>query len=98
MTDVQLTDKELSMVQGILAVVIPSHQVFIFGSRAKGNAKPYSDLDLLIKSDDELDLMTLAELKDAFSQSDLPFKVDICEWAGLDDGFKRRISQELIQI
>lgn len=69
MTDVQLTDKELSMVQGILAAVIPSHQACILGSRAKGNAKPYSDLDLLIKSDDELDLMTLAELKDASVKS-----------------------------
>lgn len=98
MTNVQLTAQELSIVKSILTSVIPNHQVFVFGSRAKHTAKSYSDLDLLIKSDDELDLMTIAELKEQFSQSDLSFKVDICEWVNLNNDFWQKIKNELVLI
>ena len=53
-------------------------RVSAFGSRATGRAlKPHSDLDLLIDSPLELALMTMANLREAVSESDLPFSVDL---------------------
>lgn len=97
MTDIQLSNDELNIVKNILSD-LKNCQVFAFGSRAKNNAKPYSDLDLVIKSDDRLDLMQIADLKEQFSNCDLVFRVDICEWADLDDEFKKSIENELIFI
>jgi predicted nucleotidyltransferase len=51
----------------------------LFGSRAKGDPKPYSDLDLALKGRERLSLVELAELAEALSESDLPFKVDVVE-------------------
>lgn len=95
MTDIQLSNDELNIVKNILSD-LKNCQVFAFGSRAKNNAKPYSDLDLVIKSDDKLAFTTITDLKEQFSNSDLVFRVDICEWAGLDNDFKERIRNELV--
>lgn len=39
---------------------------------------------------------TMIDLKEQFSNCDLVFKVDICEWADLDDDFKKSIENELV--
>lgn len=52
--------------------------VWCFGSRARGNHKPFSDLDLMIEC--EVDVTReLAELKEVFEESRLPIKVDLVE-------------------
>jgi predicted nucleotidyltransferase len=58
----------------------PGFSVWVFGSRAKTSYRPYSDLDLAFKGDESLTLSQLADFQDAFSESDLPFKVDAADW------------------
>jgi len=68
--------------------------VAVFGSRAKGTAKTFSDLDLVIRgliSRDEL-----SRLRELFEDSDLPFKVDLVVWNDLDPSFQQQISQDLV--
>lgn len=91
MTDILLSESERRIVQSILQTHCKNTKVFAFGSRVKGNAKPYSDLDLVIKADNVLDLSDIACLKDEFCHSDLIFKVDICDWQSLDDDFKKAL-------
>ena len=55
-------------------------RVSVFGSRATGRGfKPHSDLDLLIDSPVELPLIILAELREALTESDLTFAVDLLD-------------------
>jgi predicted nucleotidyltransferase len=89
----QLEPKHLSTVQEILAKHLPHYRIWAFGSRVKHTAKPYSDLDLAIIGDKPLGLMTLATLEQAFSESDLPFRVDLIDWATTQEHF-RKIIQE----
>ena len=63
----------------------------MFGSRASGTAKEYSDLDIAIMGDEPLSLRVVSALDEALGESDLPFKVDIVEWARIDEGFRRII-------
>ena len=39
-----------------------------------------------------------ADLKEAFTESDLPFKVDIVDWADTKEDFKKLIKQKRIRI
>ena len=98
MTALQLTADELSIVQHILQTIVPHYEVWVFGSRAKGTAKPYSDLDLAVITAEPLDLQTHADLVDAFSESDLPWKVDIVDWATTSDNFRKIILQKYLVI
>jgi predicted nucleotidyltransferase len=53
----------------------------------------HSDLDLVIRADKPLTLLHLANLSEAFSESDLPFKVDVVDWATTQENFRRIIEE-----
>ena len=86
---VDLRPDHWAIVRNALRQHVPDREVLVFGSRAAGNAKEYSDLDLAIMGDEPLSLRVVSALDEALGESDLPFKVDIVEWARIDDGFRR---------
>jgi predicted nucleotidyltransferase len=65
----------------------------VIGSRITAKHKPYSDLDLLVMGDEGSPLAATADLREAFSESDLPFKVDLVVWSVLNDNFKQLFNQ-----
>ena len=71
-----------------------SCEVFIFGSRIKGNQQKFSDLDLCLKAKNPIELIDIAILKEALSDSDLPFTVDVIDYKSLSEGFKKIIDNE----
>lgn len=81
------------IVREILQKNVPQHEVWAFGSRATRTAKPYSDLDLVVMTRNPLPLDAAASLREAFSESDLPWKVDICDWASTAGVFRRKITE-----
>ncbi|KAF3978457.1 MAG: nucleotidyltransferase domain-containing protein [Methylococcales symbiont of Iophon sp. n. MRB-2018] len=89
---------ELKQVEEILRQCIPEKKVYAFGSRTNGTAKPYSDLDLAIITKPELSLKQSAILTEKFEESDLPFRVDILDWATTSAKFKQSVKSSLIAI
>lgn len=83
-----LAPTHLDEVRRILQFHVPGRTVRAFGSRVQGTAKPFSDLDLAVMGDTPLDFRTLAALKDAFAESNLPFRVDVVDWAATSKAFK----------
>ncbi|MGN7610538.1 nucleotidyltransferase family protein [Magnetococcales bacterium HHB-1] len=84
------------IVRSILKEHIPDREVWAFGSRAKWIARKYSDLDLCILGKESLDLERQACLEEAFSESDLPFKVDVVDWASTAESFRKIIEKERV--
>jgi predicted nucleotidyltransferase len=82
----------------IVSHILKKHGVvaFVFGSRARGTARPLSDLDLCIK--DSVSKNVLMKLKEDFEESDLPFKVDIVEWKNISSEFIKMISADLVRL
>ncbi|MFE8872232.1 nucleotidyltransferase family protein [Acetobacter persici] len=93
---IDITPEERAIVLRILNEIVPDREVRAFGSRVTGKAKPFSDLDLAIMGDEPLALETRARLEESFSDSDLPWKVDVLDWAQVDADFKRIISNSWI--
>ncbi|MGF1616021.1 MAG: nucleotidyltransferase family protein [Gammaproteobacteria bacterium] len=77
---------------------VPQHDVWAFGSRATRRAKPYSDLDLVVITDRPLPLEASAALADDFSESDLPWKVDVVDWATTSEAFRKVIEREKVVV
>ena len=86
------------IVQGILKKHVPLCEVWAFGSRAKWNAKEYSDLDLAIITDRPLSLDVSASLSDDFSESDLPWRVDVVDWATTSESFRKIIEHDKVVV
>jgi type I restriction enzyme S subunit len=85
-------------VQRILKTHVPQYEVWAFGSRVKGKAKPYSDLDLAIITQSPLPLGVLGALQDAFAESDLPWRVDVVDWACTSASFRDIIQQNKVVV
>ncbi|HEX9080610.1 MAG TPA: nucleotidyltransferase domain-containing protein [Desulfuromonadaceae bacterium] len=88
-----LTPEHLAEVRRILRLHVSGRTVRAFGSRVQGTAKPFSDLDLVVMGDEPLDFRQLAALKDAFAESNLPFRVDVVEWATTGEAFRGIMEQ-----
>jgi len=58
---------------------LSEYQVSLFGSRARGNATPVSDIDIGIKGANPIPFSVLSELRDAVENLNLPFKVDLVD-------------------
>lgn len=88
----------LKIVQVILQRFVPDHEVWAFGSRAKWLAKEYSDLDLCVLGETPLGFRTLGLLEEAFDESDLPYKVDVVDWATTSPSFRAIIERDKVEI
>jgi predicted nucleotidyltransferase len=71
-----LTERDIQTFQKIFNKYSDVKEVHIFGSRAKGNFKNGSDIDLAIVNQD-FNSGTLAKLSGEFEESSLPYKVDL---------------------
>lgn len=87
----QVTPQQWQIIQGILQQYLPGYAVWAFGSRVAGPCKPYSDLDLAIVGAQPLPMQMLAQVAEAFSESDLPWKVDLIDWATTSEAFQQRV-------
>jgi predicted nucleotidyltransferase len=96
--DIAITDAEWSIVKDILQKFLPKETVWAFGSRVRHTHKPFSDLDIVVVNDQPLSIATMAELREAFSESDLPWKVDVVDWASISDSFKDTIKSNKLEL
>lgn len=93
--DLMLPARALAVVRTLLHQFAPHHTAFVFGSRVISSAqdqarvKPHSDLDLAL-SGPPLPLDQMFTLRETFSESDLPVRVDIVEMGDLPEGWKIR--------
>ena len=90
--------EDLNTVKIILSKHLPGVAVWAFGSRVNGKASQFSDFDLAIISDQALSIDKLTDLRQDFSNSSLPFKVDLVDWATINDEFKKIIDKQHIAI
>jgi len=90
-----LNHKAVAIVQSILAATVPEYEVRVFGSRVHGRGlKPFSDIDLAVMATMPIASERLGELNEQFAESDLPYKVDVVDFAAASPRFRDIINQE----
>jgi len=95
---VALSDAEWAIVQKILQTYLPGCSVWAFGSRTTGRHHRFSDLDIAIIGGPALSFSAVAALREAFDESDLPWKVDIVDWHDIGDDFRRIIDAHKVRL
>lgn len=98
MPSIDISSTQWAIIRGILQKYVPQYVVWAFGSRATRTAKKYSDLDLAVITDKPLSLSISAELAEAFAESDLPWKVDVVDWATTSEVFRRIIERDKVVV
>ena len=95
---IDLRPDHWAIVRGVLRQHVPDRKVVAFGSRATWSAKDYSDLDLAIMGDEPLSLDVISALAERLGESDLPFKVDLVDWARIDERFRDIIRRDGVEV
>lgn len=85
-----LSAEHLAEVRRLVAQHLPDAQVWAFGSRVSAKASAGSDLDLVVLSSDGRPL-SLVRLREAFRESNLPFIVELLDWATIPEHFREEI-------
>ena len=76
MIDHGLSEKQLNLIKDIIKEFAPAvESVSLFGSRANGSHKSYSDIDMVLYGD--IEESTVDRLWTCFHESSLPYKVDL---------------------
>ena len=71
-----LDDEEIRLLKDIFSSIKGLERVILYGSRAKGNYKPFSDIDISLEGRD-LNEEDLTEVQYRLSESSLPYFCDV---------------------
>ncbi len=99
--EIQLRPQDRKEVERILSHFVPNEEVWAYGSRVDGSGHELSDLDLVIRHPADLKIpvgLILAELREAFSESNRPFLGDVHDWARLPSAFWANIEAHHVLI
>ncbi|MBF0110722.1 MAG: nucleotidyltransferase domain-containing protein [Magnetococcales bacterium] len=92
--------RHLEMVKNLLRQFLPDAEVWAYGSRVTGKNHEASDLDLVVRNPEnpQVEIPSVAALKEAFTESDLPIRVDVVEWARVPETFHRTIEEKHVVV
>jgi predicted nucleotidyltransferase len=66
----------------------------LFGSRARGDARQASDIDLAMMAKPDVSLDELAEIREALEASNIPYRIDLLDYTKVSDSLRRAIDAE----
>ena len=90
---IDITAEQRKTVLSLLEKHLPNTTAWVYGSRAKWTARPQSDLDMVVFATPEQN-SRIFDLREAFEESNLPFRVDLFVWDDVPEQFRKRIESE----
>lgn len=97
-----LTEEHLNFLEKHLITPLKEKKaiVYIFGSRANGKYKKFSDIDLLYRPSNtsDIDDAFIYSLISFFEESSFPYKIDLVKESALANSYKDTILKERIEL
>ena len=93
-----VTKTERIEIDNILKPYKNKYKFYCYGSRAKGNFRPLSDLDIMIKGAGKANINDIENLKTLFDNSNLSYVVNLADFYNLSDTFYNLIEKDLIEL
>lgn len=94
-TGIDLTAGQRRDLLRLIRTCLPDTEVWAYGSRVKRTSKPSSDLDLVAFAEPQ-QRRQVADLRETFEESDLPFRVDVLVWDDVPESFREEIQRESV--
>jgi len=90
-----LKETTIQKIQAVLMGYPQIEKAILYGSRAKGNYKNGSDIDLTLCGGPDLTLRVLYKVMDALDDLWLPYTIDLSIWAHISDAEVREHIQRV---
>ena len=90
---IDITAEQRKIVLTLLNRHLPNTTAWVYGSRANWTARPQSDLDMVVFATPEQS-GCVSDLRGAFEESDLLFRVDLFVWDTVPEQFRKDIKRD----
>ena len=90
---IDITAAERKIILELLDRYLPGTPAWVYGSRVKWTSRPKSDLDLVVFATPQQQRQ-VGDLREAFEESNLPFRVDLFVWDEAPESFREQIETE----
>ncbi|KLL04387.1 MAG: hypothetical protein MRERV_24c006 [Mycoplasmataceae bacterium RV_VA103A] len=91
---IKIEPQDYQILKQVLAKY-PYH-FYAYGSRVKGTARKFSDLDLCYQED--IPQEVVYQIKEELEESNLPFFVELVDWKRMSKEFREMIKGDLVLI
>ena len=97
--DPELQSRWLGQIREIATQILAPYDVdlYLFGSRARGDARLASDIDLAIDPREDLPRSVFCQLSDGFEESNVPVRVELVDLRSASAVLRAKVLQEGIQ-
>jgi uncharacterized protein len=95
-TDPMLPNADRAIIGSLLQSLLrhSSAELILFGSRARGDARPTSDIDIALRAPHPIPPHLLAIARQLLDESIVPFNVDLLDYAALSPEMQQVIDRE----
>ncbi len=94
---IDIAAEQRKTVLALLARYLPNTTAWVYGSRVTWTSSPKSDLDMVVFSRPE-QAGRVSDLREAFEESNLPFRVDLFVWDEVHEQFRKQIEAEHVAL
>jgi uncharacterized protein len=96
MDETNKADQYLRQAYEIIAAHMKDHpsRIYLFGSRASGTARTFSDCDIGIEPFRRLPVGLLSRLREKLEESHIPYVVEVIDLTQADEEFAQKVRDE----
>ena len=90
---IDITAEQRETVRSLLARHLPNTEAWVYGSRVRWTSRSESDLDIAVFATPD-QARGVSDLREAFEESNLPFRVDLFVWDEVPESFRQEIERD----
>ena len=94
---IDITAGQRKTLLALLKRHLPNTTAWVYGSRVKWTSRPQSDLDLVVFTTPDQE-RRVSELREAFEESNLPFRVDLLVWRTIPEQYRKQIEADHVAL
>jgi uncharacterized protein len=95
----QLEENTLRTIKESVSNVIGGDfDLYLFGSRARGTARKYSDVDMALKSTKPITMSNILKISSDIDDTNIAYKVDIVDYAKVPKALKMNIDADGVRV
>jgi len=91
-----IDEKTKTKLIAVLKALFPEAKIYLYGSYAKGEARPYSDIDLALDAGERITGGRIDEAKSMLRESNIFYSIDLVDVWGIPQHMRDEIKKEWI--
>jgi predicted nucleotidyltransferase len=90
-------ERSKRIIIAVISAIIPDAKIILFGSRARNNFKPRSDIDIAVDTGKSVSILLIGEAKEMLNASNINVAIDLVDLNNVSNELAINIRKEGIE-